>query len=150
LQLLPAAAGTFLQAGGDEQLHRGIGEDHRADVATVQYRATLPPEAALKRQQSRAHAGDCGHGGRGGVGLRATQVVPVQVGGDQGARRGLGGSRVGRIGPRVQHAPADRAIQQARVQVGQPERRRDAPSQRALAGRRRSVDGDDRPRRHGA
>src|SRR5258708_4850688 len=46
LQLLEAAAGARLEAGGDEELGLGIGADHRADIAAIEHgagRAGRPP-----------------------------------------------------------------------------------------------------------
>ena len=45
-----------LDAGGDEQLGRGFGSDHRADVASVEHRpAILRGKSALTGEQRLAH-----------------------------------------------------------------------------------------------
>ena len=66
-------------AGGDEQLHRRVREDDRADVAAVQHRATTGGEAALEVQQRRTHGRNGGHCCRRRVRGRSAQVAAIQV-----------------------------------------------------------------------
>ena len=142
------------KAGGDEQLRRRIGEDHRADVPPVQHGAALLAEAALEIQQRRTDGGNGCHRGGGGIGDRPAQVAALQVGRPQRARRGLGRFRVGGIGAGVQHEAADGAVQQAGVQIRQAKRRREPPCQGAFSRGGGSVDcydgGDDRAAAHAA
>ena len=144
LQFQPAATGALGRAGGDEQLHRRVREDHRADVAAVQHRAVPAAEVALEVQQRGADRRDWrrprgrahrrpGRAGRRGPGRPAA-----------GAGRRLGRRRVARVGASVQHAAADGAIQQPGIEIGQAERRGEPAGQRALPGRGGAVDGDDR------
>ena len=126
-----------------------IGKNHRADVAAVQHRAarprrsragtpaTPPARRAPRRRRRRRRRPPA----------RAGRSASRSVGRSARAAR-LGGHRIGRTLAAIQHAAPDRAIQQAGVEVGQPMMRGEAARQRALAGRRRSVDRDD-PARHG-
>ncbi len=125
-QLQPAATRTSGQGGGDVELHRRIGENHRADIAAVQHRTALGGEAALEIQQCRAHCWDRRHRGGGGVRHGAAQIGALQVGRPQRARSGLRSRRVRGIAAAIQHPPPDRTIQQAGVEIRQPERSGDA------------------------
>ena len=53
LQLLPAALGAHLGRGGDVELGRGVGRDHRADVAPVEHRAA----GLARRRRAGSRAG---------------------------------------------------------------------------------------------
>jgi len=112
-------------------------------VAAIQHRTSLGGEGALKIQQRGTHARDRSDGSRGHIGHGSAQVFPIQVGRLQCTCLGLGGGGIRRISASVQHAAADRAIQEAGIEVGQSKRRGNAPCQRALAGGRGPVDRND-------
>ena len=133
----PAAPRARLQAGGHEQLRRRVGKDHGADVAAVEHGAALGGEVALEVEQRRAHPGDRGHGGRGGVGRRAAQIGRAPDRAAAAPGRPPRRRRVGRIAAGVQHAAADGAVQQAGVEIRQAQRGGEPARERALARRRR-------------
>ncbi len=149
-QFLPAARGARGQAGRDEQLYGRIGEDDGADVATVQHRAACGSEIPLECEQGGADARDGGDRRGRGVGGGSSQIVPIQVPGPKLAGRTFRCRGIGGIATGIQDEAADRAIQQAGVEMGQAERVCQPTRQRALAGRRRTVDRNDRPGRHAA
>src|SRR5690606_293477 len=140
-QLLVPAAGADLVTGGDEQLHRRVGTDHRPDVAAVQHGAPFAPrgmggEPALVVQQGGPHFGQGSHL-RGGKahGLRA------QVAGGKVAFGQAGGGR-SRVAALAQHLAADRAVERAGIEIGIVVPGGELPRQGALAGGHRAIDGD--------
>ena len=63
--LLPPAGGAGFRRSGEENLHRGIRQHHRADVAAIHQHVLLPGHVPLHLQQEgadgrvRAHSGSC-------------------------------------------------------------------------------------------
>jgi hypothetical protein len=77
LDLGGAAAGAHLGAGGHEDFHLGIRENHGAYVTAIEYSTRgLASEFALKCEQGRAHLRN---GGDDGGGL--TDRMPLELGG---------------------------------------------------------------------
>ena len=146
-QLQPAAPAARLGAGGDEQLHRRVRERSPCRCrARPAPRRGPRPKPRWKSSSAARTAGIDGHRGRRRVRRRPAQVGARQIRRRQRPRRRRGRGRIGRIAARIQHAPADRAVQQAGVEMRQAEMRGEPPRQRALAGRGRPVDGDDQAR----
>src|SRR5574337_24521 len=81
LQLLIASFRPFGGTRGEEDLVRGVREDHRAHVARVGDQPGRPAEPQLQRHQGLAHArhrGDCRSGRTGSLGPQLVGgVVPV-------------------------------------------------------------------------
>src|SRR5690606_19928217 len=146
LQLLPAALRTGLHAGGDKQLHIGLGRDHGADIAPVEHGpAGLKREAALALVQRLAH---------GRVDRDAARQPPCRFAaqlwiGQQPVRKGRRGERVaGIVGVAAveEHLASDGAIEQPGVEVRQAVMRGEGAGDGAFARGGGSVDGDDHRR----
>ena len=126
LQFQPAAAGALGQAGGDEQLRRRVGKDHRADVAAVQHRAAAAPKPRWNASRAARHAGMAATAAAAASACGPRRSVRrMSVGGTSAARR-LRHRRIGGVAAGIQHAAADRAIQQAGIEIGQVRARRRA------------------------
>ena len=143
LQFGIAALRADLRAGGDEQLGVGVGRDDGADVAAVENGAAgLGGEAALALEQSvadqrvsRDARGDAAD--RLALQLGVVEVDLRQVAGASPRRTRSRGRRP------FEQVEGDRSVEQSGVHVGQAEMRASARGDRALAARRRPVDGDD-------
>ena len=118
--------------------------DDRADIAAVEHRARrYRREAALIGHESRAHLGDRRDKGRRLTGLGALEHRFIEAGQVKRLRGSNGRLPVVEFVAGVEHGPADRAIQQARIEMAQPVMRGQSLADGAFAGRRRSIDGDD-------
>src|SRR5690606_1204539 len=148
LEFEPAAMGANLGARGYEDFHIGVGADDGADVAPVEHGASLPArrpggEIALELEDGRAHRRHDGdEGGRLARLARAdgALVDPRHV---ERSRRGKGRPLVGRVASGRDHRHADRAVEGARVEKGEPVMLSQPARKRSLAGCGRAVDGDD-------
>jgi hypothetical protein len=79
-KLVGAAAGAHFRRGGDEDLHRRIGADHRADVAAVENGAGLAGgEGTLEGDEGVPDLRVDGDARGELAGLAAAQVVALQV-----------------------------------------------------------------------
>jgi hypothetical protein len=138
-----APAGTFGDTRGDEKLYLGVRENHRADISPIQHRALGCAEASLEIKQGRAHRGD----GRDLTGSHVSQG-PAQI----TARKVFGGQRaclcfrdagILRVYATIKHAPANRAVEQAGIEVRQAKLGSQAPGERALARGGGAINGND-------
>ena len=142
-ELVVAAAGADLGAGGDEQFGLGLGRDDRADVAAVEHGAArLAREIALALEQSGADA-RIGRDARGDAADRLAlqfgigEIDLAEVAGAHGRELAL------RVAAPAQQVKGDRAVEQAGVEMREVEAAGEGAGDGALAARRRSVDGDD-------
>jgi hypothetical protein len=136
--------GPHLGRGRHEQLDVGLRADHGADVAAVEHGAAVPSgEAALEVEQRLAHGGNGGDD-RGRLAHLATaQARLVEAPEIQRPRRRFRGRRILERAAGVEKGAGDPAVDEAGVEVRQPEMVGEAPRERPLAGGRRPVDGDD-------
>ena len=134
------------RAGGDEDLHIGVGTDDRADVASVENRAARTRgEGALRLDQRRADARHRGDHGRRLAHLASAQGRVVEIGEAEPAG---GGDRCGlvvKIPILGDQRSRSRAVEQPRIEMRQPVMGRDAARDAALARGRGAIDGDDHP-----
>ena len=144
-QLRASSGHTLLQAGGDEQLMGSPGEDDAADVAAVDHRAgRIGGVCPLIGQQDLANCRDGGQDRCRLTDRLLTQAGGVEIVFGQGLRRGHGFFRiVGRIAG-AQKLGGDRAIEPAAIEITQSEVSGEAARQCTLAGRRRTIDSNDR------
>ena len=142
-----AAPGALLGRGHHEYLHVGLRTDDRADVASVEHGAGRHAcEVALESQQRGAHVGDRRNDGRrfaDGVAFQNLLIELFRIERARGRDRAL--LVVERLSG-IEQRLGDRAIDQPGIEMAQPEMRREPLAERAFAGRRRSVDGDDHAR----
>jgi hypothetical protein len=87
-------------------------------VAAVEHRAPRGPEAALEIEQGGPHARHGRDLARRLIRRRAAQVPARQVRRLQGQGGGGGGSRIGRVGARIEHAAPHGAVEQPGVEIG--------------------------------
>ena len=141
-------ARPHLRRRGDEDLHVGVREDHGADVAAVEHgaRAGVRPKSCWKSSSaartsgkaetieaaspiswllSAASSNRAGSSARAAATARAAIVEPLAG-----------------VEQRLRHRP----VEQPGVEMAQPVMGGEPLAERALAGRRRSVDGDDHDR----
>ena len=134
LQFQVAALGPHLRGRGYVDLNVGIRADHRADVAAVEHGAgRAGGEVALELPQRGPHLRDAGHDGGRLPGAWVAQVGIVQGGGIEAARGGHGGLHVVEPGAAPQHVASNRAVEEARIEVVEPEAVGDALAERAFA-----------------
>ena len=145
-QLQGAPLCARLGARRDEDLHRRLGADDRADVAPVEHRpARTRGEAPLRVEQGRPHPRHGGDDRRRLTDRPAAQGPLVEVGETEPARRGNRRRLVVDIAILGDHRRGGRAIEETRVQVRQSVMGREPPGDRAFARSRGTVDGDDHP-----
>src|SRR5579885_2377722 len=148
-QLFGPPPGAFLAAGGDEQLHVGVGADHRADVAAVEHRALrLPGEASLEGEQGGSFLQNGGDHRGGAADRLVAQARIVEQRRVEAARRRRGGFGIGRIAAGGEHAQRRGAVEPPGIEMGQAELCGEVSRQRALARGGRAVDGDDEAAPH--
>ena len=126
-------AGALSDTRGDEQFYLCIGEDHGADIPPVQHRTLSGAKAALEIKQGSAHGGDGGNLARRHVSERAAQITAREVLRRQRAGFCFGDAGILGVYAAIQNAPANGAIQQASIQIGQAKLRGQAAGERALA-----------------
>ncbi len=144
-----AAAGAHLRRRGDEDLHLGIREDDRADVAAVEHRARAgcgrnraesraappaPPGSPRPREAASPTAWL--------LSARLVESRRDRARARPRPRRVAIVERLAGIEQRLRH----RAVDQAGIEMPQPIVGGEPLAERALAGGRRPVDGDDHGR----
>src|SRR5476651_1120517 len=135
--LIPPLRAGF-RARGDEEFHRGVGADDRADVAAVEHRPRPSGrEFLLEFQQVGPNLEICRHFRAVLARVVAPQLGIIEVGGLELGRDLLGGTACPEGGP------TDRPVEQAGIEMGQAEMRRQPLGEGALARRRGTVDRDD-------
>jgi hypothetical protein len=137
-------AGALFRARGDQNLNLGIRKNDGADIAAVEHCARRgAAEIPLEGQERGPHLRNGGNQrGRLADGL-APQRLFIEAGRIERAR---GGNRPGGVVEpmaAVEERLGDRAIEQAAVEMAQPEMSRQPLAERALAGGGRPVDGND-------
>src|SRR5580704_17443053 len=143
-QLQHAPLGAHLGAGNDEQLHVGAGGDHGADIAAIEHGAGgFHGKLALIAHQCLAHFRDRrDHRRRLGDGLQFQGIV-VEFLRIERHRRFDGARGVVERIAGIEHRFADGAVEQPGIEMMEPINLCEVSRDRALAGSRRSVDGDD-------
>src|SRR5262249_8358654 len=139
-----AAPGAHLGGGVDEDFHVRLRTDHRTDVAPVEHSAGRHRrEGALELHQRGAHAR---HGRDDGGGLRHAACLERRFI-ELPCIEALGGHDRARLviqsGPCIDEALGHCPVEQAGVEVSQPEMSRETLGKGPFAGRGRSIDGDD-------
>ena len=119
-QLGPAAAAAFLDAGSDEKLGGGVGEDDGADVTAVKHSAVGEAEATLEVEQGGADGGDGGDEAGGFVHWRAAQVGALSVVKVQVARCHCGSHGIGGAMTSLNYAASYGAVEQSGIEMRQP------------------------------
>src|SRR5215218_6576558 len=152
--LREAAAGAHRALGIEVDLHLGLRRDHGADVAALDHDIAFVRELALALPHHRAHgrvprdhrheAVDIGPADRGGdVGL-ADRDAAALVEAD-----GIVGRELAQLlavrerDAALAREPRERPVHRAGVEIAEAQLLGEAPGDRALAGPRRPVDGDD-------
>ncbi len=145
-----------------EQLHGGVGEDHRADVSTLDHGVGRPerplrlahelPDLWMSRDLRDVlfdPAALQGRRRRGTLDLELGRRARSQAE-PQPSRELRERVAVVRIDPRLERGERQRSVHHARVHVRDAERPRDPASERALARARGAVDRDHPKLRHDA
>src|SRR5262249_877444 len=115
-----------------------------ANVAAVQHGAgRLPSETALELAQGGPHLGNACDDGGGLASAGPAQARVIECGWVEGARRVNCSGRVIERPPPPLHLPGDRPVEETGGEAVQAKMGSDPLRQRALAGRGRSIDGND-------
>ena len=134
--------GALVEAGGNEQLGRGIRQNDRADVSPVQHCAS-GCERALPLQQGRAHLGVCCDDRGEAADFRFTQIVSLKIGDFQILRQPRHTVAICGEDALLDGQRGNRAVEQAGVQMPNAVMRCQFPGDSALARGGGAVDGDD-------
>src|SRR5215831_2480516 len=136
-----------LGRGGYENLGVRKRTDDGADVAAVQNRAERGGGKILLQPQQRCpHLWNCRDDGSGLAGRMAFERGFVELGRIEGLRRSDRSRDIIELVARVKHRLRHRAIEQPGIEMPQPVMGCEALPKGSLAGRRRTVDGDDHSR----
>src|SRR6476469_3674308 len=140
--------------GVQVDLHRSLRGDHGADVAALDHDVAIVGELLLARAHHLAHvlvarddrdeAVDVGLANRGGDVRVGDPDAPLLVEADRRLGRELAELvAVAERHPALAREPRQRPVHRAGVEVAKAQPLGQAPGDRALAGSRRAVDGDD-------
>ena len=135
------------QRGRDKKFNGCIRADHGSDVAPIENGTAtagrIAGELPLEVQQRRSHRRLCRNLRRRSRRFVAAQVRLLQIFSAQRMGYRGDGLGVGRIMAGPHRLDPDRPVKKPRIQVGIAEMFGETPRQRALAGGRGSIDGDD-------